>query len=118
MSNDGATSPGSAGAGKYVYADLGELDEIIGGWETQGDDVRIDVNLLTEASYSLGPGSYDEVTAQYFAALGDTFDEFHQHTSEMNAYIAHHAAKLLASRQLMALTEDNNAATFPREGDV
>lgn len=118
MSNDGAASPGSAAAGEYVYADVGELDEIISGWETQGDDVRVDADLLTEAFHSLGPGAADVVTARYFAALGDTFDVFYQHTSEMSAYIAHHAAKLRASRQLMALAEDGNAAMFSREGDA
>lgn len=118
MSTEGATSPRSAGAGKYVYADLGELDEIISGWQTQGNDVRIDADLLIDAFYSLGPGSCDVVTAQYSAALGDTFDAFYQHTYEMSAYIAHHAAKLIAARQLMAIAEDNNAAMYPREGDA
>ena len=118
MSNDGATSPGSAGADKYVFADLGALDEIISGWQTQGDDVGIDADLLTEAFFSLGPGIGDEVTAQYFAALGDTFDTFYQHTSEMSAYIAHHAAKLRASRQLMETAEDRNADMFRQEGDA
>lgn len=118
MPNDGATTPGSAGSGEYVYADLGELDEIISGWETQGDDVRIDENLLTDAYFSLTPGTADVVTTHYFAALGDTFDVFYQHTSEMSAYIAHHAAKLQASRQLIALTEDGIAATYSVDGDA
>lgn len=115
MSNQG---DGTHNANGHVYADFGELDELIGGWQTQGDDIRTDGTLLSDAYYGLQSPSSDVITAGYFAALSSTFGEFYRHNNEMAVYAAGYVEALASSRQQMAEAEDANIANLSREGDV
>lgn len=115
MSSQGDTPHNASG---HVYAEFGELDEVIGGWRTQGDDIRTDATLLSDAYYGLQMPSSDVVTSEYFAALSSIFGEFYRHNNEMAEYAAGHVDALAASRQEMAEVEDVNTANLSREGGV
>lgn len=104
--------------GDYVQADLGALDEVIGGWQTQGDDIRADGTLLSDAYYGLQPPCNDVITAEYFATLSSTFGEFYRHNDAMVTYTAGYVERLVASRQQMAVAEAENAVNIARGGDI
>lgn len=114
MSYPGADNAEPSG---YSFADLGGLDEVIGGWREQRDEIEQDGTLLADAVHGLRPSAHDVVTAEYYVALGATFGVFHQHNSEMARYTTDYARNLAASRLQMSVTDDGVRAAFSREGD-
>lgn len=102
----------------HVYASLGELDEVLGGWRNHSDDIRTDGTLLADAYYSVRLPSADVITAEYVAALSATFGELYRHNDQMVQYAEGYAERLAASRQQMAAVENEIATTFSRERGI
>lgn len=117
MANNDAEPLGPAGSSGYVYTDLNELDEVIGGWRTQRDDLDSDATLLIDAFPSHELAS-DPVTTDYSSLLTTAIHEFFKHTYHTSQYVDDYATKLAASRQVMTSVEDENAAKFSSGGGV
>lgn len=105
------TGSGGGGAGgRFVFANVAELDGIITDLEKLRDDIRTDGDKLVQAQGLIEPPGEDIMSRMEAKATVRSLDEAIKHNKVMRNYAKAEITKLRAARNAYANTDDEGAA--------
>ncbi|GAB3439847.1 hypothetical protein [Actinophytocola sediminis] len=109
-------SGGGGADGKYVFADLDELDAIITEWIKIRDGIRVDGDKLTQAQQLIVPPAKDLMSQLQAAATIESLTKAIEHNAAMADYTDNYIQKLQAAHAQYA-ADDEQAAERMRSVD-
>jgi hypothetical protein len=110
------TPPAGGGDGRYVFADLAELDSIIAKWEAVRDRIRDNGRKIIEARDAVTPPADNAPSRIQADVLANSLDTGHQHNLAMFDYANSYIQKLQASRARYAADDQASADNIGQAG--
>lgn len=106
----GDPSPHQAGGGgqggQFMFANLEDLDAIIGQWEDEREAILADRQAIADAYRTISEPAGDVMSMLQAGASRDSLANLWQHSDAMLKYADNFIAKLHASRRQIAAGED------------
>lgn len=112
------TGSGGGGAGgRYVFASLEELDDIIADWEALHDRIRNRAAKLKRAIGLIEPPAEDIMSRLQANTAVRSLEKAEAHRQAMENYARNYVEKLRAARAQYAGTDADNAARLRNVGE-
>lgn len=99
-------SGGGGTGGQFMFASLDELDGVISRWEQELRGILADREQITEARRVIADPAADQMSQWQARVSRESLGELLKHNDAMLRYAENYIAKLLASREQMAVMED------------
>lgn len=109
--------PRPVAEGRYVFADLGELDAIITEWTAIRDRVADRGNKLAQAIGWITPAAEDTVSRLHALRTRASLQRALEHNDAMRGYTTTYVDKLTAARRQYADSDGQGAATIQQSGE-
>ena len=107
----------AGGEGRYVFADLGELDTIIAEWSAIRDRIEDRGNRLTRAVGLITPPAEDTVSRLHALRTRASLQKALEHNDAMRVYTQAYVDKLTAAHAQYADSEGQASAAIRRSGE-
>ena len=104
---------GGGGQGQFMFADLAELDEVLGMWEQQLEEIGGDYKEINSALELIQNPAGDLMSRFQAETSRVSLEAMREHNIEMGKYTADYINKLRSSRQEMA-NQDTSGADYMR----
>lgn len=101
---------GGGAGGKFMFANIEELDAVIKKWEAECDAIREDGKKIREAWNAIAEPAGDGMSADAAAASRKSLLSMFSHNTAMMAYAQDYIRKLYESRNQMQTSEDGAVA--------
>lgn len=105
-----AGSGGGGAGGRYLFASLAELDEIIEEWKALRSRIERRGNKLAQASRLIEPPAEDVMSRLQAGAAFASLQKAEAHRKAMEAYAADYVERLQAARAEYAASDAAGAA--------
>ncbi len=113
LGNAGYAVTGSGGGGeggRYMFADLAELDAIIKQWTDLRDAIQLDGDGMHQAQFLQLAPAEDEMSQQQATAVAESLGKATDHNILMARYADSFVRKLMAARDRYVADDDSAAA--------
>ena len=104
------TYGGGGTGGKYMFANLQDLDAVITQWTEVYTAIGHDGEAIRTALELVAPPAEDDMSVGQANATRDSLTKLKEHNEAMRSYAEEYIKKLQASRDSMTNTDQGNAA--------
>lgn len=104
------TYGGGGTGGKYMFANLQDLDAVITQWKDVYEAIGEDGRTIEQMAMFIEPPAEDDMSVGQADATRQSMVNLKEHNLAMRTYAEEYIKKLQASRDSMANTEQGNAA--------
>jgi hypothetical protein len=105
-------SPAGGGGtgGQFMFASIDDLNAVIAQWQTEYEAIMADGQTIDQAAGYVMPPAKDSMSVGQAKATKDSLLSLKTHNEAMRQYAEQYIAKLVASRDSILNTEQNNQA--------
>ncbi len=105
-------SPAGGGGtgGQFMFASIADLNTVIAQWQAEHDAIKADGLKIQEAAGYIAPPAGDGMSVAQADATRQSLITLREHNEAMRVYAEQYISKLIASRDSLVNTEQNNEA--------
>ncbi len=104
------TAGGGGTGGQFMFASIEELNGVIAQWQTELAAIQADGVKINQAAGYIEAPAGDGMSVAQAKATTESLDALQKHNQAMADYADGYIKKLIASRDSIVNTEQNNAA--------